>query len=310
MRAQIDFKRLRYVVEVARAESITTAAQTLALTQPALTRSIAELEAELETKLFERLPRGVRTTPAGERFLTRARKLIVDMDDLVADTRVGASGMQGRLRIGAAPSANLLPALSSLAQLAKDNPTLNIETVEGSAQTLCPQLLRGELDLVIGSTTYFRRWRELDVTILRNMSFGCMVRKHHPLGHLKQLKEVDILGYPLILPTSVEPMFSDVIARYAHNNLHAPQPRYTTDNFELAKTLINNSDAYYPLHFPSPNFGNLRDHFLIIENVVKMPENHLGLATAARLARSELSATFEHMLLERLSRSVTTTGTG
>ena len=97
LRTQIDLRRLRYVVEVARAESITTAAQTLAITQPALTRAIAELEASLGIKLFERLPRGVRATPEGERFLFRARKRIVDMDDLIADTRTSDRGIQRRL---------------------------------------------------------------------------------------------------------------------------------------------------------------------------------------------------------------------
>lgn len=303
MASQIDLKRLRYVIEVARAESITTAAQTLALTQPALTRSIAELETELGVKLFERLPRGVQTTAAGERFINRARKLIVDMDDLVADTRDDADAMQGRLRIGATPSANLVPALPSLALVAKQNPAMNIETIEGSAQTLCPQLLRGELDMVIGTTRYFRRWRELDIQLLRPFSFGCMVRKHHPLGELEAIQEIDILRYPLILPTSVEPIFSDIIARYAHNDLHAPQPQYTTDNFELAKTLVDNSNAFYPLHFPSPNFGNLREQFLIIEGIIEMPENHYGFATAARLPKSELGVAFENLLVKQLGRN-------
>ena len=303
MRSQIDLRRLRYVAEVARAESITTAAQTLDLTQPALTRSIAEVESELGTKLFERLPRGVRPTAAGERFLIRARKLIVDMDDLVADTRNRTQAMQGRLRIGAAPSANLIPALSSLSQLAKQNPELNIETIDGSTQDLCPKMLRGEIDMVIGSTRYFRHWRELSVQNLRTFVFGCMVRQGHPLSELDVVKEIDILRYPLILPTSVEPIFTDIIARYAHNDLHPPQPQYTTDNFELAKTLINHSDAYYPLHFPSPNFGGLREQFLIIEDTVKMPTNHLGIATATRLPKSEQAATFEQLLIDRLIRT-------
>lgn len=302
LRTQIDLRRLRYVVEVARAESITTAAQTLAITQPALTRAIAELEASLGVKLFERLPRGVRATPDGERFLVRARKLIVDMDDLIADTRTDGRGIQGRLRIGAAPAANLVPAQPSVAQLAQENPTLNIETIEGSAQTLCPRLLRGELDLVFGSTSYFGRWGKLHVTKLRPMFFGCMVRKDHPLSRVRHPQEVDVLNYPLVMPSTVEPMFSDVIARYAQNNLDTPHAQYTTDNFELAKRLINNSDAFYPLHFPSPNFGNLREQFLIIEGAVEMPENHLGLAVAAHRPRSEPSIRFEELLMRHLHR--------
>lgn len=62
------------------------------------------------------------------------------------------------------------------------------------------------------------------------------------------------------------------------------------------------SDAFYPLHFPSPNFGNLREQFLMNEDVVEMPENYLGLAVAARRPRSEASIRFEELLLLRLHR--------
>ncbi len=105
MRNQIDLKRLRYILEVARAESITTAAETLSLTQPALTRAIADVEAVLKSQLFHRRPRGVQLTTAGQRFASRARRLVSDMDDLVADMRESSNRLTGRLRLGVTPTA-------------------------------------------------------------------------------------------------------------------------------------------------------------------------------------------------------------
>ena len=107
MRTQIDLKRLRYIVEIARCESITTAAETLSLTQPALTRSVAEVENELGTKLFHRLPRGVALTEQGERFVQGARRVIGDVDDLISDIRDASEALCGRLRIGVSPLGTL-----------------------------------------------------------------------------------------------------------------------------------------------------------------------------------------------------------
>ena len=64
-RNQLETKRLRYIVEVSKSGSITTAAETLSITQSALSQNIAEVEDVLGVKLFNRLPRGVLLTEAG-----------------------------------------------------------------------------------------------------------------------------------------------------------------------------------------------------------------------------------------------------
>ncbi len=81
----IDLRKLRHVVETARFENVTRAAEALYITQSALTRSLADVEAELGTPLFVRLPRGVRVTDQGRRFVDRARLIIGDVGDLLAD---------------------------------------------------------------------------------------------------------------------------------------------------------------------------------------------------------------------------------
>ena len=72
----IDLRKIRHVVEVAHSESITTAAYTLSISQPALTRSIADVERQLGVKLFERMRRGMRLTEAGRVFVDHAQRVI------------------------------------------------------------------------------------------------------------------------------------------------------------------------------------------------------------------------------------------
>lgn len=299
MRTQIDLKRLRYIVEIARCESITTAAETLSLTQPALTRSVAEVENELGTKLFHRLPRGVALTEQGERFVQGARRVIGDVDDLITDIRDASKALSGRLRIGVSPLAYSELVLPELARIAREHPQVRIETVGGTAQSLCPQLLRGEINFLIAPSSYLTRWKELQLTVFREMHFGCIIRKDHPLTKKANVKEVELLEYPVVLPSSVELMYSDTAQRYTHHNLYPPQPRYVSDNVEVIKALVANSDSYFPLHSADPGFGHISDGFEVLSGVLKLPSHNLCLASASQQPASAEAKLFESLLVER-----------
>ena len=84
-KSHIDLRRLRYIVEAARAKSVTAAAHILAITQPALTRNITEVEEELGVQIFHRLPRGIELTEKGEEFVNRARVILEDVELLSRD---------------------------------------------------------------------------------------------------------------------------------------------------------------------------------------------------------------------------------
>ena len=297
----IDLRRMRTVVEVARAEAITTAAQTLGLTQSAVSRTVAEVEDALGQRLFDRLPRGIQLTEMGERFVDRAKRVLAEVDDLISEISDTPTHVRGRLRVGLAATGYY--AASALLGLARNHPDVSFETVQASAQNLCPRVLHGELDIVIGSSSYLKRWRELEVVPLREMHFACLVRKDHPVLKQDQPQEIDLLGYPLILPESIELTYSDIAQRYVHHGLPALRPHYVTDHWELSFQLLRETEAFMPFMHPEKSLGDMEKHFVALRDVVKIPPHFLSYARAAHRPRTQVVEMFEEVLMQAFSDS-------
>src|SRR5260370_17407090 len=96
----MELRHLRYFIAIGEEQHYGRAARRLRVAQPALSRQIQDLEGELGFELFERLPRGVRLSLAGQLFLEDARRILLEISD--AATRAGrvARGLSGTLRIG------------------------------------------------------------------------------------------------------------------------------------------------------------------------------------------------------------------
>jgi LysR family hydrogen peroxide-inducible transcriptional activator len=107
----VTLRQLQYVVAVAEARSFRRAAEACAVSQPSLSAQLAEAERALGVRLFERDRRGVLVTGAGAVLLERARRLLLDADDLLEAARRHADPLAGTLRLGILPTVGpyLLP---------------------------------------------------------------------------------------------------------------------------------------------------------------------------------------------------------
>ncbi len=96
----MEIRQIQYFIAIAEREHFNRASQHLNIAQPALTRQMKLLEAEMGVALFERLPRGIRLTPAGRFFLDEAREIVRHLSTAVTRTQAAAAGRAGRLRLG------------------------------------------------------------------------------------------------------------------------------------------------------------------------------------------------------------------
>ena len=147
--ANLTLKQLRYFEALARQRHFGRAAETCAITQPALSMQIRELEETLGAPLFERGAREVRLTGLGVEFGERARDILRAVDELAELARAAQDRLAGRLRLGVIPTVApyLLPAIAGA--LARHFPGLELNLRETVTPRLIRELGDGRLDCAV-----------------------------------------------------------------------------------------------------------------------------------------------------------------
>lgn len=147
--SSIDLERLRIFAEVARQGSVTRAARRLRLQQPTVSHALAALEREVGVTLLERLPRGVRLTPAGTALLPYARQVPGLADEAVRAARAAAGLSARQVTLGCAetPATYLLPRL--LRALRARHPDVAVALLVGNAENILGTVLEGTVDLAL-----------------------------------------------------------------------------------------------------------------------------------------------------------------
>ena len=145
----VTLKQFRYFDALARVGHFGRAAEACAITQPALSMQIRELEEALGAQLFERSARAVTLTPLGEELGTRVRDILRAVDEIGDLARAADDRLAGRLRIGVIPTIApyLLPRV--MQRLAADHPGLDLYVRETVTPRLVGELREGRLDAAI-----------------------------------------------------------------------------------------------------------------------------------------------------------------
>lgn len=193
---------LRAVDAVETHRSLLKASTVLGITQPALTKSLQELEDILQTRLFHRHSRGVRPTDAGLVFVQTARRILAEVRRL-DDALDQLSSPGGTLALGALPvtAAGVLP--GALIRLKATYPAIKLRLQEGRTEELLPLLVSGEIDLIIGRLYAPAVPDQFSREPLWTEPISILARAEHPI--FSETVTVDVLRrYDLILPTGTQ----------------------------------------------------------------------------------------------------------
>lgn len=233
--ALIDLRRLRHIVTLARSGSYARAAEALALTQPALSRSIQSAEAEYGVRLFDRGRSGATPTAAGRALVTEGNRLLRDaraLDDAMRRIGEGAAG-EVALGIGPLIASASLPAV--LPGLLRDHPAIRLHIVVNGAPELLRQLARDDIDFAICARDASLISKEHEVEVLCSLPLALLGRGRHPLAG-RRVSAQEAQGFPLIGGST---------NNGDDGNSHGYAPDIACDNYEILRELTLASDALW-----------------------------------------------------------------
>jgi LysR family hydrogen peroxide-inducible transcriptional activator len=147
----MEVHQLKYFCAVARHGTFTRAAEVEHVAQPSLSQQILKLEAELGSRLFDRLPRAAKLTVFGKAFLPKAERILRELEDAKTELLEMAGNEKGEVAVGIIPTiaAYLLPKL--LAGFASRHPLITLKIIEDITPVLLQRLHDGTIDMAIAA---------------------------------------------------------------------------------------------------------------------------------------------------------------
>ncbi|MEI2384565.1 pca operon transcription factor PcaQ [Breoghania sp. JC706] len=243
--ARIKFRHLQCFLEIARQGSISRAAEALAITQPAASKALRELEEVLATRLFERSRKGIRLTRFGEVFLRHASASVMALREGVESVAAARDRGGHVVTVGVLPNvgARLMP--RALALLRQAAPETLVRIATASNAQLLDELKRGDLDLVVGRLVGPADMVGLTFEQLYTEPLTLVVRAGHPLASARPFDLAAITDYPVSLPSAGTVIRGDIDRFFIAHGVRLPAERVETISVTFGRAHVLAGDTVW-----------------------------------------------------------------
>jgi DNA-binding transcriptional LysR family regulator len=228
----MELYQLKHFIAVAEAGGFTKGAQWVAVSQPAISASIAKLEAELNVKLLERRHSQVVLTPAGMRLLEVGKTIVQTCNALKAEIRTIAN--RKPLKVGVLQLLSSGQVSGLLGAFRGANPSVPIEVVDGSWEQLFELLDEQELDAVL--TIFNGKESKFAARVLFTMPYVLAIREDHRFANRQAVSLGDLTNEAFILPDRC-PCLQEVTNALASRGIKV-RVVYETDRDDRALALV------------------------------------------------------------------------
>jgi LysR family transcriptional regulator, regulator for genes of the gallate degradation pathway len=235
-------RRIRAFVALTEQHHMPSVAESIGISQPAVSMAVRQLEDSIGVMLFERTARGMMPTPAGAALALRLKRASAEIRCAVADIASLRGVMQGTVTVGAPPlgRTNLLP--ESIADVVVKYPGLRVATIEGSTEMLEASLRAGDLDFIIGALRPEGYAGDLTGVPLVDDELGIICRPGHPWSRRKQIPPRELtLARWVVHRISAQ---NCMALERALNRRGLPAPSIAVETSDLAvlRSVLLNSD--------------------------------------------------------------------
>lgn len=239
----LDSRRLRVLCEVARRGSFSAAAEALGYTQPAVSRQISTLEAEVGSTLIRRVPKGAVLTDAGQLLVDRAETILARLDDAETELRALAGLEGGRLRMATFASAASSIVPLAIAAFRQRHPAVELNVIMADPLDSVPRLRGGELDLALSHDPLddpkgpmagapLADGSDLELIRLFDDPMYVAIPAGHPLAGRPTVSLADFRDEPWMLATTQTCPDSRLFLRACHAAGFEPRIAFQNDDYQ------------------------------------------------------------------------------
>ncbi|MFG5410182.1 LysR substrate-binding domain-containing protein [Piscinibacter sakaiensis] len=200
LRSNLKLRHLQLLVALDQFRNLGRAAEFLSVTQPAVSKTLAEIERMFGLALFERSARGTEPTPAGAPVLRFARSVLADYERTRDEIAAVARGAAGRVAVGAMVVATPDLLVDAVARLKARSAQATVLVEEGDLMRLLPRLRAGEIDLFVGRLEPGYASPDLDTEALHEEAMCVVARPDHALARRRRLRWADLAREPWVMP--------------------------------------------------------------------------------------------------------------
>ncbi|MDD0975609.1 pca operon transcription factor PcaQ [Pseudomonas fontis] len=279
---RIKFRHLLCFLEIARQGSFAKAADAMAISQPAISKTLKELEDLLQTRLFERSKQGVELTAAGVRFMRYAGPCVQALREGVNTLR-GEEHQPPQVRIGVLSTVESLLMPEVLCRLHQRHSALVVSVATGPSAHLLAQLHVGELDLVIGRMTDSPQIQGLLFEHLYSESMALVVRPGHPLLARQPLERSQVGRFPVVLPLAGTTIRKHADSLFVQCAIEPSPQRLETLSPALSRRYVQCSDAVWVAPRDAVRIDLERGELQELDLGVREPGGSVGICSNATI---------------------------
>jgi LysR family pca operon transcriptional activator len=267
---RLKLHHLRAVEAIIAQRSILKAAAVIGVSQPALTKTLREMEDILQQRLFDRLPRGVRPTEAGTLLAQSARRILAELRRLDETLDHLAEPGGGTVALGTLPVAATAVMPGALTRLKREHPGIGVRLEQGRTEELLPKLAAGEIDLIVGRLYEPAMPDGFPREPLWEEPISILARADHPVFASRPPTLEELRHYDLVLPTVSQRVGQEIEALlemlalqpaaslrsssygFIREMLHATDMISVMPRLMMAGDLLRGTLRVVPLPIPAP----------------------------------------------------------
>lgn len=297
-----ELRQLRHVIAVADHGNFARAAESLRMSQPALSRSVQAVERELGGRLFQRTPSGAAPTDLGRVFVLRARQIVQMSDELGREMANDRTLQSGHVSLGGGPFPGHTVLASALARFVSAHPLVAVRLAIRDWDELLRRLRSRELDLFVAETSTLEHESDVAVEALTPHPVFFIARAEHPLAARRAVDVSELFDWPMIALSRIPPRILDPF-RAAQRRARSPVaaarsfPTVECSSLAVVTQVALETDAIIATTLPSVRTELESGRITLLGSAPWLSARY-GIVTLRNHPLSNASARFREFILE------------